>query len=127
MANGKKRFQKSKGLNPAVQKMITEQKITNALNDARRKGVNWGCLGYEVMTLMVLHDKFGITDKEELRRYCKEMDSLAECMTKDYASLSDFVIALNEESGFTLTDDDLVEIDPTLSGMLKDGDGGGGC
>ena len=107
--------------------MITEQKIKNALENARRKGVNWGCLGYEIMTLMVLHDKFGITDKEELRRYCKEMDSLVECMTKDYASLSDFVIALNEESGFTLTDDDLVEIDPTLSGMLKDGDGGGGC
>ena len=107
--------------------MITEQKINNALKDARKNGVGWGCLGYEVMTLMVLHDKFGITDKDELKRYCKEMDSLADCMHKDYATLSDFIITLKEEAGFTLTDDDIAEIDPTLSSLLRDGDGGGGC
>lgn len=67
---------------------------------------------------MVLHDKFGITDKDELKRYCKEMDNLSDTMNKEYANLSDFVKALNEESGFALSDDELAAIDPGLAGYF---------
>lgn len=74
------------------------------------------------MSLMVLHDKFGITDKEELKRYCNELGGIADAMNKDYANLSDFVKALNEESGFTLSDDDLAAIDPGLVGYMASND-----
>lgn len=76
-------------------------------------------MAYEIMTLMVLHDKFGITDKDELRRYCKEMANISDTMDKDYASLSDFIITLKNEAGFTITEDDLANIDPSLVGYLK--------
>lgn len=118
MANGKRGFQKSKGMNPALQHAITEQKIKNALTASRREGINWAAMAYEIMTLMVLHDKFGMTDKDELRRYCKEMSNISDTMTKDYASLSDFIITLKDEAGFTITEDDLANIDPSLVGYL---------
>lgn len=114
----KKRYQRPKGQNPALADKLFEQKIISSLNDARRKGIDWACLAYEVMTLMVLHDKFGITDKDELRRYCKEMGSLSESMEKEYANLSDFIKTLKEESGFTLSDEDIAKIDPGLAGYM---------
>lgn len=114
----RKRYQKPKAKNPALATMNMEQKIVGKLKDARRGGIEWACLAYEVMTLMVLHDKFGITDKEELKRYCKEMGNLSDSMDKEYANLSDFVMALKEESGFTLSDDELAAIDPGLTGYF---------
>lgn len=98
--------------------MEIEKAIVNDLHNARLNGIKWACLAYEVMTLMVLHDKFGIEDKEELKKYCNEMGSLSDCMTRDYANLSDFVKVLKEESGFTLSDDELTAIDPGLAGYF---------
>lgn len=86
---------------------------------ARKNGIDWAVLAYEVMTLMVLHDKFGIDKEEDLKRYCKEMDSIADTIQRDYANLSDFIITLNEECGFNLTEDQLARIDPSLVGLLK--------
>ena len=120
MGNGKRSFQRSKGTNPALQKALTEKKIENALHDARQSGINWAAIAYEVMTIMVLHDKFNITDKEELKRYCKEMASISDAVTGDYATLSDFVTTLKEEANFSITEDDLVNIDPALAGLLEE-------
>lgn len=116
----KRHYQKAKQPNPAVRKQQTVQKIESALHNARRGGIEWACLAYEVISLMVLHDKFNITDKNELKRYCSEMGNLSDSITKEYATLSDFVVALKEESGFTLTEDELAMIDPSLAGFLKD-------
>ena len=107
-------------MNPALQKAVTEQKIKKALHDARQDGIDWAAIAYEIMTLMVLHDKFGMTDKEELKKYCKEMASISDSMTKDYATLSDFVQALKDEAGFSITEEDLANIDPGLAGLLAD-------
>ena len=120
MANGKRGFQKSKGMNPALQHAITEQKIKQALHNARQDGIDWAAIAYEIMTLMVLHDKFGMTDKENLKRYCKEMANISDTMTKEYATLSDFVSTLKEEAGFSITEEDLANIDPGLAGLLAD-------
>lgn len=120
MSNGKRNFQKSKGENPALKRAITEHHIRTALIDARKGGIEWACLAYEVITLMVLHDKFNITDKDELKRYCNEMGSLSDCISKDYATLSDFIKTLHDECNFTLSEDELAAIDPGLCGLLKD-------
>ena len=114
----KKHYQKQKNLNPAVQRALTEQKITNALKDARQKGIDWACLAYEIMALMVLHDKFGIDDSEELKRYCIEMNNLSDTMLGEYANLSDFVLTLHDECGFTMSEEDLIRIDPSLAGLM---------
>lgn len=103
-----------------MQKALTEKKIENALHDARQSGINWAAIAYEVMTIMVLHDKFNITDKEELKRYCKEMANISDAVTGDYATLSDFVTTLKEEANFSITEDDLVNIDPALAGLLEE-------
>lgn len=121
MASGKRNIhQRPKQLNPAAQQLQLERAIKIAHKKGYQSGIDWACIAYEVMTVMVLHDKFGIEDKDELKRYCHEMGSLADCMTREYATLSDFVKTLKEECGFTLDDDDLVRIDPGLAGLMEE-------
>ena len=101
--------------NPALARALLEKNIENRLKEQYDRGLNRGCLGFEVMALMILHDKFGMEDEAELRRFCDEVNSITDSVLGGYLTVSDMVKTLQEESGFTMTEDQLIAIDPSLA------------
>ena len=112
------KFQHSKGINPAVQKAKLAANIEAKLIDAHNKGVNRGCLGFEIIALMILHDKFGMEEKD-IKRFADEVNYTTDSVIQKYVSIPDMIKCLHEECGFTMTDDQLIAIDPSLAGFLS--------
>ena len=113
----KRIFTSSNGMNPALKEQILKKAIEKELIDANDKGVKFGVAAYEVLTLMILFDKFNFSE-EDLKRYMNEMGNYSECITGDYVTLADYVKTLREEANFKLTDDQIATIDPSLAGLL---------
>lgn len=110
----KNKFHGSKGQNPALRQAILEKNIEARLKEYYKKGIAKGCLGFEVMTLMILNDKFGMS-VEDQQKYVELMNDLADSMEMDYLNVTDIVKALHDENGFTMSEDKLIEIDPSLA------------
>ena len=122
MSKKSKPVNKSKNMNPALQRAIMASKIEASLKDAHKKGIIKGCLGYEIISLMTIYDKLGIEDVDTLKMYCEEVDSLAESVLKEDVSMQDIIDTLRDEKGFTITNETLVSIDPGLAQYLKPSD-----
>lgn len=112
------KFHSSKGVNPAVQRAKLAANIETKLIEAHNKGVNKGCLGFEIMALMILHDKFGM-EEEDIKRFANEVNYTTDSVLKKYVSIPDMIQCLHDECGFTMTDEQLIAIDPSLAGFLS--------
>lgn len=73
------------------------------------------------MSLMVLHDKFGMT-AEDISRYANYINDIADSVNLGYCTISDMVQALHDEEGFTMSEDQLIAIDPSLAKFMSPND-----
>ena len=113
MGKGNKSFHHQKNQNPAVTQLRIQQNLAGKLKDSYDKGIVKGCLGFEVMSIMVLHDKFNMT-AEEIKQFAAYINDITDSVNLGYCTISDMIKALHDEEGFTMTEDQLAAIDPAL-------------
>lgn len=70
------------------------------------------------MSLMVLHDKFNMTI-DDISRYASHINDIADSVNLGYCTISDMVKALHDEEGFTMSEEQLAAIDPSLAKYMS--------
>lgn len=114
----KQHYQGQKKQNPALQRALLEKNIENRLREYYQKGLDKGCLGFEVLALMVLGDKFNMSD-DDLKRFASEINSITDSVLSKYVTVTDIVSTLKEEYNFSMTEDQLIKIDPSLAAYCE--------
>lgn len=85
-----KQFQKRKGMNPALAAMKAEHKNNMLIRASHKANM--------LLTIMVLHDKFGFGEKR-LFRFIDEEAKLLEAYNEGYLNVQDIEDTLKEEVG----------------------------
>jgi hypothetical protein len=113
----RKQFQKAKQSNPALQQMMIEKRVKEAMKQSEQSGLEKGVILYTIILSMVLHDKSGLPE-EDIKRIIKEISRAADSINGDYETIPDMIKALKEEGGYTISDEKLMEYWPELEGFL---------
>lgn len=111
-------YQKPKRNNPALNKAILEKRIQTAMNTAKKAGIEYAGIAYNIISVMVLYDKLGLSD-EQIESYMKYVSELSESITQEYVDIPDMIKAIKEEHGIAINDDILLKYYPALEGYLK--------
>ena len=112
-----KSYQKSKNNNPALTRIGIENRIREAMDDAKNQGIRYASIIYNILLVMVLSDKTRLTD-EEVQKVSDELTRVSESILGDYMTIPDAIKTLKEEYGFKLSGDDLLKYFPELEGYL---------
>lgn len=111
-------YQKPKRKNPALERMILERKIQKGMDTAKKAGMEFAGVAYNIISIMVLYDKLGLSD-EQIESYMKHLSELSESITDSYVDIPDMIKAIKEEHGININDDILLKYYPTLEGYLN--------
>ena len=82
-------------MNPALAAMTVQQRDSKLINAAGKANM--------ILTLTVLHDKFGFGGKARLPRFIDEYGKLLEAYNSEYINVADLEVVLKEECGIEVT------------------------
>lgn len=111
-------YGKKKKYNPVVEKMKIEQRIKFAMNESKKAGIEFASIVYNVMSIMVLYDKLGLTDKQ-IDLFMSNLTKMAESINEDYIDIPDVIKTIKEEHGIKMNDDIILKYYPSLEGYLS--------
>lgn len=119
MSNKKPHIRKKGNSNNiAVQKAIINKHLNDRADIIRQDAINYSVNCMNLMSYMVLSDKFGFSN-DDLIRYRKQIEEISDSLMKDYMSIEDIIITCKEEFGIELPVDRLLVIDPTFSAFIN--------
>lgn len=111
-------YQKPKKKNPALERALIEKRIQQGMNSAKLAGMEFATIAYNIISVMVLYDKLGLTD-QQIESYMKHVSDLSESVSKDYVDIPDMIKAIKEEHGININDEILLKYYPSLEGYLS--------
>ncbi len=105
--------------NPVLQQQAFEKRIEDRMATIRDEAIEYGMISMKIITIMVLHDKMSMNLERSIDTFNTESNKLMERINGEFTSLPELISALHEETGYTLTVDEIAKIDPQMAAYLQ--------